>query len=143
MPITRYRQAAIAGSLTLGSLALLFFWQVDVTVQERVAITTSLLAANAMGVASLRHRQIRERREEHIVAREQEARAALERTLAELRVLRGILPICSHCRMIRAQEGDWQPLDHYVRTHTEADFSHGICPSCLDEHYLEHLTPAE
>lgn len=146
VPIARYRQVAIAGSLTLGSLALLFFWQQDVTTPERVAITTTLLAANALGIASLWHRQHRERREERIVAREQESREALERTLAELRVLRGILPICSHCRLIRAQDGDWQQLDHYVRMHTEAEFSHGICPSCMDEHYDEHydehLTPA-
>ncbi len=139
MPLTRYRQSAIAGALTAGSLALLFLWHDNVSLQEQVGVATSLIAANALGVASLWHRQQRERREERVFAREQEARSTLEQTLAELRVLRGVLPICAHCRQIRAQDGDWQPLDDYVRAHTDADFSHGICPSCLDEHYQEHV----
>ena len=62
-------------------------------------------------------------------------REKLEHTLAELRVLRGVLPICSHCRKIRTEVGDWQQLELYVREHSEADFSHGFCPDCIAEHY--------
>jgi hypothetical protein len=142
IPNRGYRQAVVSGALTAGSLALLYFWHDDVAPAEYIGITTSLLAANALGVSSIWHRLQREKREEGVFAREQEARGALERTLAELRVLRGILPICAHCRMIRADDGVWDQLDNYVRTHTDADFSHGICPTCLEEHYpTEDVAP--
>lgn len=54
---------------------------------------------------------------------------------SQLHVLRGILPICSHCHRIRTEEDEWVTMDRYVRKHSDADFSHGICPDCLVEHY--------
>lgn len=60
---------------------------------------------------------------------------ALERALAEIKTLRGFLPICCHCKKIRDDKGYWQQIEQYVRAHTEAEFSHGICPECLDKHY--------
>lgn len=48
----------------------------------------------------------------------------------EIRILTGILPICAWCKKIRDGEGDWQPVESYVRKHSEAVFSHGICPDC-------------
>lgn len=62
-----------------------------------------------------------------------------QRELAEsqLHALRGILPVCAHCHRIRTEDDDWVSLDRYVRMHSEADFSHGICPDCLAEHYSD------
>jgi uncharacterized integral membrane protein len=59
------------------------------------------------------------------------------RELAEsqLHALRGILPICSHCHRIRTEDDEWVTMDRYVRGHSDADFSHGICPDCLTKHY--------
>ena len=54
---------------------------------------------------------------------------------AELRILRGLLPICSHCKKIRDSHSSWQTLETYIRNHSEADFSHGICPECLKKFY--------
>ena len=59
----------------------------------------------------------------------------LETAHAEIRVLHGILPICCHCKKIRNDGGDWQQMELYVKNHSEADFSHGICPECLSTHY--------
>ncbi len=143
LPNGRLRQFLAAGFLSAGSLFLLFFWHQNVQPVEFIAITTAFFVANALGITFTWHRHLREQREELMFAREQEARAALERTLAELRVLRGVLPICAHCRHIRADDGDWQQLEAYVREHSEADFSHGICPSCLEEHYAEDLEHSE
>lgn len=53
-----------------------------------------------------------------------------KRAETELRVLRGILPICSSCKRIRAEDGTWEAVESYVRDHTNAEFSHGICPDC-------------
>jgi ABC-type nitrate/sulfonate/bicarbonate transport system substrate-binding protein len=60
---------------------------------------------------------------------------SLERALAEIRTLRGIIPICSHCKKVRTGDGAWSQLERYVAEHTEARFSHGICEGCLAEHY--------
>lgn len=59
----------------------------------------------------------------------------LEQALQEIKVLRGILPICAHCKRIRDQDGQWYPVESYIKDHTEADFSHMICPGCLDKHF--------
>ena len=64
-------------------------------------------------------------------AREEE----LEQALQEIKVLRGILPICSRCKKIRDEDGQWHSVESYIKGHSEADFSHLICPECLDKHF--------
>jgi hypothetical protein len=49
----------------------------------------------------------------------------------EIRTLRGILPICAWCKKIRDDQGAWSQLERYLSEHTDAEFSHGICPDCL------------
>ena len=49
----------------------------------------------------------------------------------ELRVLSGLLPICAHCKKIRTDDDQWEHLESYISRHSEADFSHGLCPDCL------------
>lgn len=62
----------------------------------------------------------------------------LQHALAENRTLHGILPLCSHCKKIRTQEGAWEEVDVYIDQHSQADVSHGICPDCLKIHYPEY-----
>jgi len=59
----------------------------------------------------------------------------LEHALQEIKVLRGILPICARCKKIRDEQGQWHSVESYIKDHTEADFSHLICPECLDKHF--------
>jgi len=54
----------------------------------------------------------------------------LEEALANVKMLQGLLPICLYCKKIRDDRNYWQQLDKYVADHTEARFSHGICPEC-------------
>ncbi|MBI5062218.1 MAG: response regulator [Desulfatitalea sp.] len=54
----------------------------------------------------------------------------LEKALAEVKRLSGLLPICASCKKIRDEHNTWQPIEQYIHTHSEADFSHGICPEC-------------
>jgi len=58
----------------------------------------------------------------------------------EVRVLKGIVPICSFCRRIRTGEGSWQPLESFLADHSEAQFSHGFCEDCGREQYGDLLT---
>lgn len=64
-----------------------------------------------------------------------ENRQLVEQLQAEVKTLSGLLPICSHCKKIRNAEGEWEILEQYVKSRTDADFTHGICPDCLKEHY--------
>jgi PAS domain S-box-containing protein len=59
----------------------------------------------------------------------------LQKTLLEVKTLRGILPICSSCKKIRDDKGYWNQVEVYVRDHTEATFSHSICPECAKRLY--------
>jgi hypothetical protein len=63
--------------------------------------------------------------------------------LKEIKVLRGILPICSFCKKIRTKHNTWIAVEEYVSDHSEAEFSHGICPDCLKEHYGIELSSHE
>jgi len=55
----------------------------------------------------------------------------------ELRILSGLLPICSFCKKIRNKEGDWELLESYITARSESKFSHGLCPECREKHYPE------
>jgi PAS domain S-box-containing protein len=71
----------------------------------------------------------------------QQRLAELEAALAHVKRLQGILPICAHCQRIRTDPETWQAIDRYVTEHSEARFSHGICPDCLARHFPQD--PAE
>lgn len=57
----------------------------------------------------------------------------LEQALAEIKTLRGFIPICAWCRKIRDDQGFWKRLEDYLQAHTEATLTHGICPDCMHE----------
>lgn len=60
---------------------------------------------------------------------------AKDRAPEQIRVLHGILPICSSCKKIRNDHGSWVQLEAYITEHSEASFSHGICPDCTKKLY--------
>jgi PAS domain S-box-containing protein len=64
--------------------------------------------------------------------------AKLRMAAEEIKTLRGIVPICSNCKKIRDDKGYWEQVEGYVAKHTEAKFSHGICPDCLKEFYPDY-----
>ena len=85
---------------------------------------------------------------DRVKIREVEQRAALElavttRTqelqdaIMQVKTLSGLLPICSHCKKIRDDNGYWNSLEKYIYEHTDASLSHGICPDCMQVHYPE------
>jgi CheY-like chemotaxis protein len=83
---------------------------------------------SSIEISLLKHRTGRER--ENLIEK-------LEQALIEVKRLSGLLPICASCKRIRNDEGAWQPIEDYIATHSEADFSHGICPRCAQELYPE------
>lgn len=61
----------------------------------------------------------------------------------QIKTLRGLIPICSHCKKIRNDQGYYEQLEQYISTHSDAQFSHGICNDCLKEHYPEYTYQEE
>lgn len=64
--------------------------------------------------------------------------ARLQEALNEVQLLSGLLPICASCKKIRDEHGTWQPLESYITAHSEAKFSHGLCPDCMRRLYPEY-----
>jgi PAS domain S-box-containing protein len=65
----------------------------------------------------------------------QQAMEELQKAMSELKQLQGIIPVCSNCHQVRNDAGGWEMMEIYIRNHTSADFSHGICPACLTKLY--------
>ncbi len=59
----------------------------------------------------------------------------LKRSLEEIKQLRGLLPICANCKKIRDDAGFWHNVEEYISDHSEAKFTHGLCPGCIKELY--------
>jgi HAMP domain-containing protein len=75
--------------------------------------------------------QVRKQAEEAL----QQERDKLQKTLSEVKTLRGFLPICAHCKKIRDDKGYWNQIESYIRDRSDAEFSHGICPECAKKLY--------
>ena len=63
----------------------------------------------------------------------------LQNAFSELRILRGVLPICMYCKKIRDDKGSWNQLEKYITENSSAQFSHGICDKCLNKYYPEYM----
>jgi response regulator RpfG family c-di-GMP phosphodiesterase len=61
----------------------------------------------------------------------------LQKALAQIKTLSGLLPICASCKKIRDDQGYWTQLEHYISEHSEAVFTHGCCPECMKKLYPE------
>jgi hypothetical protein len=58
-----------------------------------------------------------------------------EKALSEVKILSGFLPICANCKKIRDDQGYWNKIETYIRDHSEAKFSHSLCPDCMKRLY--------
>lgn len=67
----------------------------------------------------------------------------LHDALNQVTTLTGLLPICSSCRKIRDDKGYWDSLEAYIEKNSDAEFTHGICPDCKEEHYGSYLHQEE
>lgn len=98
-----------------------------------IKILKSMVAAKTKDL-----KELNENLENKVADRTRELNGAnleLKRTVEEIKTLRGILPICCHCKNIRADDESWHLIETYIRQHSEAEFSHGICPDCAKKHY--------
>jgi DNA repair exonuclease SbcCD ATPase subunit len=73
----------------------------------------------------------------------QQKTTELQEALDNVKQLKGLLPICASCKKIRDDKGYWQSVEQYVSAHSEAQFSHDICPECLKKLYPAYFHEEE
>ena len=113
---------------TLGEGAFFF------GVYAAVAIASLIVFSSTIG--SELERRMRDIAERKRVQEEREKLIAqLQEALSRVKLLSGMLPICAHCKKVRDDKGYWNQIEVFVREHSEAEFSHGICPECLKSLY--------
>ena len=118
---------------------LLVLRQADLDPVSQRAIVVNCLLANFVGAMGSWHVHRLRRREFTALQREIGLRSGLQEALSQVRTLQGCLPICMHCKSVRDDKGYWQQVEVYVREHSMAEFTHGICPKCVHEHFGESL----
>jgi len=95
-------------------------------------------AGRVIGVSAIERDITKRKREEN-----ERLRLIQELTdaLAKIKTLKGLLPICASCKKIRDDRGYWQKVESYISGHTDAEFTHGICPDCMSRLYPEYILP--
>lgn len=83
--------------------------------------------------ADITERKMQEKERENLINE-------LKKALSEIKTLRGFIPICSHCKKIRTDKGYWEQLEKYIGDRSEAEFTHGVCPECMDKYYKSFLS---
>jgi hypothetical protein len=95
-------------------------------------VSASLVSLALHGIVSrLSMMQARLRvRDAHLAERQKRISQKLREALENIQILRGLIPICGHCKKIREDGGYWTRLESFIEQHSEAEFTHGICPEC-------------
>jgi hypothetical protein len=74
-----------------------------------------------------------------LLENEKELKKRVDESLAKIKILDGLIPICASCKKIRNDKGYWSQLEEYINEHSEATFSHGVCPECAEKLYGGYL----
>jgi CHASE3 domain sensor protein len=106
--------------------------QADYYNAERLLIVGSMLAAALLVLANFMASREMARRRRMEIEREKLI-AELQQTLAQVKTLSGLIPICAWCKSVRNDHGYWQTVEQYVHSHSDASFSHSICPRCREK----------
>ena len=108
---------------------------VSLSVSPIKEMETRVIGASVIARDITESKRIREEREKLL--------CELQQAMSKVKLLSGLIPICANCKKIRDDKGYWNHVEVYIRTHSEADFTHGICPTCLQELYPELGKPPE
>lgn len=130
VPLSFSRQVTAALIITVGDIVLFAKFKILEQPGTYFDIFTAFVCANVLGSFASWELQRWRRQQFKAFQREADARSKLERALFEIKTLKGIIPICANCKNIRTDEGHWRQLEAYIRDHSDADFTHGICPEC-------------
>jgi len=133
--IVASRYAGATAGLSAALLSVLVFdWFFDPTPHVLDFTFAGLVQAVVFGSVSLLVASLEKQRRQAIWSLEDTNRK-LSTSLNEIKILRGILPICSYCKQIRTEADTWAQMETYIHEHSEADFSHTVCPDCLRKYF--------
>ncbi|MDW7773361.1 MAG: hypothetical protein SCH71_10765 [Desulfobulbaceae bacterium] len=104
--------------------------QLDKSINERKRSNGNLEQSNARLNREVEIRKQIQLEKENLINK-------LKSSLEKVKLLSGFLPICASCKKIRDDKGYWNQIESFIREHSEAEFSHGICPDCAHKHYGE------
>lgn len=135
IPIGLISQCLLASLFTVTNLVILLTLKENITDTDLAFIFIAYTATHVIGLIACWQSHIGRRKQFVEKKTEQRLRKELQGTLDELQVLRGILPICSYCKQIRDDEGFWHQVDQYINSHSDIQFTHGICPDCIKENF--------
>lgn len=130
-------QVIPATYLTFGILTVLLTVK-NLSTMSTLAIGWAILFSNMFGLWLSWKSHIDRRIQYHLLRKEMDLSRKLEKVIETTKTLEGLLPICASCKNIRDDEGYWHQVEVYVNDHTDAKFSHSICPKCTGELYPEH-----
>ena len=129
---TRVRLSLVSQDMNLSLLEFSVFkagpgaW---LLVGENMTLNNNEIVTNIATLYEKLNNQMRELHKKNI---------ELEKARREIKILSGLLPICSYCKNIRDDTGYWNKLEQFIQTHSDADFTHSICPECFEKHF-SHL----
>jgi len=114
----------------------LFYKHIQGPNEMQLAMTAYIMV-NVIGIVTS-WRSNAERRKRYLILTElQHTNQHLEKALAEIKTLQGIVPICAKCKRIRDDKGYWNQLEEFMSTKLDAEFTHSLCPDCMRELYPE------
>ncbi|MCX5814662.1 MAG: hypothetical protein NTX75_00255, partial [Proteobacteria bacterium] len=111
-------------------LILTFTSDSNIILQALIRVALFIAIGGIITFLSIRRKRAEEERERLILE--------LREALSKVKTLSGLLPICASCKKIRNDKGYWEQMEIYIRDHSEAEFSHGICPECAAKLYPEY-----
>jgi len=135
LPLPLLWQVTVCLLGLVGDLYLVVLRQAALDPVSQRAIVVNFVLANFTGAMVAWHMHRLRRRQFVALQREISLRSGLEEAMSQVKMLQGYLPICAHCKSVRNDEGYWQQVEVYVREHSLAEFTHGICPRCMKEHF--------
>jgi hypothetical protein len=134
-PLPLPRQALAPLVFTSGNLVIIYAFKNPMGPIQANVLWVSYILANALGIFTAERLQRYRLGYFDVLHEERALRRELEEASNNLKTLRGMLPICAHCKKVRDDQGYWTQIEQYIRARSEAEFSHGICPECFAEHY--------
>ncbi|UCG78100.1 MAG: hypothetical protein JSV21_11170 [Nitrospirota bacterium] len=96
----------------------------------RILILICFILFGLIAARLIEKQKIAEKKNEELIS-------GLQNALERVKLLSGLLPVCSSCKKIRDEEGHWTQIELYIRDRSEADFTHSVCPDCFKRLYPE------
>jgi hypothetical protein len=135
--IQQSKATVILASVSSIAIIAVFFHKPPVDEMWKVVFNRgiALFAVWVTAILGLKRKSLERQRDRMLIER--------EKALDEVKILKGLLPICASCKKIKDDKGYWIQLEGYIKDHSEAEFTHGLCPGCVEKLYPEFFKASD